>query len=100
MISPKEILSFLRSFQKGLLEKVTPNLRAVCAIFQDETTFELSFYYDKPLLEYEVELPILALTEITSDFPPPHFNANLIVKVHPFPNKIPGEGFWLYKRYE
>lgn len=57
MISPKNILNFLRSFQKSLLGRVTPNLRAVCAVFQNDSTFELSFYYDKPLSEDEVELP-------------------------------------------
>lgn len=100
MISPKKILHFLRSFQKGLLGKVTPNLRAACVVFQDDTSFELSFYYDKPLSEDEVELPNLAFAEISSDFPPPDFNSNLIVKIHPYPNKIPEDGFWLYERFE
>lgn len=97
---PKEIRSFLRSFQKSLLGKITPNLRAVRVEFQNDTTFELIFYYDKKISDEELKLSNSAYKEITSDYPSPDFNTSLKIINSPYPDRIPGELFWLYGRYE
>ena len=100
MISPKNVLNFLRCFQKGLLGKITPNLRAVRVEFQNDTTFELIFYYDKKISDEEQKLSSSAFKEVTSDYPPPDFNTALKIINCPYPKRIPGELFWLYERYE
>lgn len=100
MISSKLILNVLASIQGALLGFVTPNLRAVEVVIESERFFNITFYYDKEVSEDEEELSSLVETEFISDFPGPTYETRTIIKTLPYPNKIPQNGFLVYKRYE
>lgn len=100
MTSSKLILNVLASIQGSLLGNITPNLRAVEVVMEDDKFFNINFYYDNEASEDEVELSSLAETEFISDFPGPIYETNLNIKTLPYPNKIPQNGFLVYKRYE
>lgn len=94
------ILSMLRSVQKALLGNITKNLRAVDVLINDGKNLKLFFYYDKEISEFEEEFPSLTETEVASDFPEPDYHVTGVVKVLPYPNRIPQQGFLAYLRQE
>lgn len=94
------ILSMLRSVQKALLGNITKNLRAVDVLIKDEKNLKLIFYYDKKIPEFEEEFPSLIETEVASDFPEPDYHVTGVVKVLPYPTRIPQNGFLAYLRQE
>lgn len=94
------VLNVLGSVQRALLGNVTPNLRALDVLIKDEKNLELIFYYDKELSEIEEELPSLTETELASDFPEPDYHVTGVVKVLPYPARVPQNGFLVYLRYE
>lgn len=100
MISEIKLLSILAYVQRGMLGYVTPNLRALYVLVENDTTFELIFYYDKPLSEDEEELASLIDTEVISAFPSPFYRTDYSVEVLPYPNKITEDGYCVYRRYE
>jgi hypothetical protein len=103
MTSSILILKVLASLQRALLGFVTQDLRAVDVIFEDEENFTVIFYYNRELSEDEEELSSLAETEFMSDFPPPYFHIERILKILPYPNridKIPHNGFRVYECFE
>jgi hypothetical protein len=75
------------SVSRGLLDRVTPNLRAVYVTFENDTTV-LSFYFDHKPTEEELEMADLTDTEFISDFPD-DFKSDLRVNTLPYPQKIP-----------
>lgn len=77
----------------ALFGHVTPNLRALYVVLDDEVT-RLMFYYDTPLSELEVELVSLTDTEFLADFPNDKTDFELIVL--PYPAKIPQSGLCVY----
>jgi hypothetical protein len=98
--SSRIILRVLVSLQRALLGYVTPDLRAVEVIIEDEQNFNVFFYYNRELSKDEEELSSLAETKFMMDFPSPDYHVKGILKILPFPNKIPKIGFPVYKRYE
>lgn len=93
-------LSILCYAQRALLGNITPNLRAIYVVIKNDTSFKLVLYYDKPLSEDEEELASLIDTNIFSDFSPFVYDTDYIVKVIPYPNEIPKEGYCVYRRFE
>lgn len=86
------------SIQRALLGHVTANLRAVYVIVDEESqSYNLFFYYDKPLSEDEAELASLADTEFIADFP---LQTTCTVEVLPYPQRIINKGWCVYERYE
>ncbi len=81
----------------ALFGHVTPNLRALYVVLDDEVT-RLMFYYDTPLSELEEELASLTDTEFLADFPNDKTDFKVIVL--PYPAKIPQSGLCVYLRYE
>jgi hypothetical protein len=100
MISSMLILRVLASLQRALLGYVTLDLRAIGLILEDEQNFNIIFYYNRELSEDEEELSSLAVTKFKLDFPPPDFHIKRILKILPYPNKIPENDFFVYWRYE
>lgn len=100
MNSSTFVLNVLGSIQRALLGAVTPNLRAVDIVIENEQRFDVIFYYDKEISEDEEELSSLVETEFISDFSEPDYQTNRILRVLQYPNKIPQNGFLVYKRYE
>jgi hypothetical protein len=101
MITSEKIISrVLCSIQGCLLERITPNLRAVYVVIKRENEYGLVFYYDKELSEEEEELASLTDTEFIADFATPNYKTDCTIKVLPYPEKIVQEGFCVYKRYE
>ena len=96
----QELLNLFCSVQRALLDKITPNLRAIYIKIKNSNSFELIFYYDHTLSEEEEELVSLIDTEIMADFPPPDYENSYYIKVISYPNKIFQEGYCLYKIYE
>lgn len=100
MTSSNQLLNILCYVQRGMLGYVTPNLRALNVLIKNDTTFELVLYYDNPPSEDEEELASLIDTYVSADLPPPLYDSNYTLKVLPYPNRIPDEGYCAYKRYE
>ncbi len=100
MTTTDQLLNILCYVQRGMLGFVTPNLRALYVLVENNTTFELILYYDKPLSEDEEELASLIDTYVSADLPPPVYDSGFIIEVLPFPRKIPENGYCVYKRYE
>jgi hypothetical protein len=100
MASSTLVLNVLGSIQRALLGYVTPSLRAVDVVIENEQRFSIIFYYERKIDEDEEELSSLVETEFISDFPVPDYQTNRIIKILPYPNKIPQNGFLVYKRYE
>ena len=88
----------LCSIQCALLDHVTPNLRAVYVILDNDIK-TLVFYYEQPLSEEEEELASLTDTEFISDFPADE-RIDCKVIVLPYPEIIPKVGLCAYRRYE
>lgn len=99
-MSSKLILNILCSVQRALLEHITSNLRAVDVIIHNTQFFEIVFYYNNEISEDEEELSSLTETEFMSDFPPPDYEIKRTMTILAYPNKIPKNGFFVYKRYE
>jgi hypothetical protein len=95
----KNIATVLCSVQRALLGKITPNLRAVYVIINDDT-LEVCFYYDQHLSEHEEELASLADTEIIADFPSPFFKTKFDVQTLASPQQIQNNGICVFHRYE
>jgi hypothetical protein len=90
--------SILCSIQRALLGHVTPNLRAVYVILDDDIK-TLVFYYDKSLSEDEEELASLADTEFISDCRADDATDCKVI-VLPYPEETPKDGLCAYLRYE
>lgn len=89
------------SIQRALLGHVTANLRAVYVIVDEELeSYNLFFYYDKPLSEDEEELASLTDTEFIADLPYTQNQTNCIIEVLPYPQRIINKGWCVYERYE
>lgn len=97
MLNTKDILI---SIQRALLEKVTPNLRFVNIVPNNNYTIEVYFYYNQNPSEEEEELASLAHTEVVADYPSPQYRTNYYRRVLPYPEKMSGEGYCVYHRYE
>ena len=95
-----QLLSILCYAQRALLGNITPNLRAIYVLIKNDTSLKLVLYYDNPPSEDEEELASLIDTNIFSDFSPFVYDTGYIVKVLPFPDTIPQEGYCVYRRYE
>lgn len=100
MNSSNNLLNILCYVQRGMLGYVTPNLRALYVVVENDTTIELVLYYDNPPSEEEEELASLIDTYVSADLPPPVYDSSYTVKVFPYPKKIPDIGYCVYKRYE
>lgn len=85
------------SVQRALLGYVTPNLRAVYVILENNGKYHLIFYYDKGVTEDEEELACYADTEFIADFP---FQTDYSLEIIEYPEKIPEEGICIYARWE
>lgn len=80
---------------------VTPNLRAVYVFFDKDNSFEMNLYYDQSPNDDEEELGWLAETEVIADFPfTLSYRQESCVKVLPYPQEFPRDGFCVYHRYE
>lgn len=86
------------SASRGLLGRVTSNLRGVYITFENEIVV-LTFYYDKDPSEDEWELANLVDTEFIGDFSS-DFQSEFRVTTLPYPKVIPKEGLGIYRRYE
>jgi hypothetical protein len=84
MTSTNQLLYILCSVQRAMLGNVTPNLRAVYVMTDNEATFQVVFYYDQPLSKDEEELASLTDTEVISTFPSPVYSTDYKVQVLPF----------------
>jgi hypothetical protein len=92
-----KILELLGSIQRGLLGRVTPNLRAVYMYQRTDKTY-LNFYYDRLPSKKEEELVSLAHTAIISDFPTDEINFTIFAV--PYPLKVKENDFCVYERFE
>lgn len=100
MILPHKLVDIFCTIQRGMLGNVTPNLRALYVLFENEKSFELNFYFDKPPSGDEEEFSNLVDTDVLSDFPSPYYKTGFVNIVIPSPNKIWNEGYCVYRRYE
>lgn len=96
-LNSPNISNILCSILRALRGNVTPNLRAVYVLLDDDE-YHLVFYYDKGMTEDEEELASLADTEFIADFP--ENKTNCTVKVLEYPNKIPKDGICVFLRWE
>lgn len=94
MDASKLLLSGLRA----LWGVVTPNIRKV-SVIQQENNLSLCFYYDEEPTEIEVELSEEAASEMAADFSEPFLIdcERFVVK---YPQKIDRKGHLLYSRFE
>jgi hypothetical protein len=72
----------------------------VDVLIKGEQNLELIFYYDKEISDSEEELLTLTETEVASDFPEPDYHVTGVVKVLPYPARVPQDGFLAYLRHE
>lgn len=100
MILPDYLVDIFNTIQRGMLGNITPNLRALYVVFEHEKSFELIFYFDKPLSVDEEEFASLVDTDVISDFPSPYYKTGFATLVLPSPNKILNEGYCVYRCYE
>jgi hypothetical protein len=100
MILPHILIDIFCTIQRSMLGNVTPNLRAVYVVFENKHSFELNFYYDKPFSEDEKEFASLVDTDILSDFPSPVYKTGFNTMSISWPNKIPDNGYCIYRRFE
>jgi hypothetical protein len=90
----------LLDMQNALLAKVTPALRKVSIVIdENENTVDLYFYYDGKISDHEYQLATLAAQMGVVSFP--HFSHRTHIERIDFPQRLPQKGGRaVYMRYE
>jgi hypothetical protein len=86
------------AIQEALLGLVSPNLRAVNVLVDDNDFMNLLLYYDLPPDEDEQELASLIDLEFFVFFAGDKNDYKIITL--PYPQQIPRVGYRVYQRYE
>lgn len=84
------------SLQVALLGAVTPNLRAVAVLYENEM-ITILFYYEFPPSEDEIEISEIVGSEVIADFVIP---VNVKQIILPSKEKIPETGLRVFHRHE
>ena len=89
---------------RALQCEVRPHMRKISVAYNNqERRFILYVYYDRPLTQKELDYDIAGtiIAELSSDFPDSLsvFWEDRII-VLPYPQRLPNEGFCVYRRYE
>lgn len=88
------------SILRGMLGRITPNLRYITVKYSSEYIF-LNLYYQNQLSEEEDELAEELATEVISDFPDIALNSfELNKKTLPYPLKVPVDESIVFHKYE
>ncbi len=88
---------------RALWGEIRPNIRRVAVEYiKDEKRLVLYLYYDKPMTQEELDydVPGTILAELISDFPVLGVKWDDQVIVLPYPQKLPGNGICIFRRYE
>lgn len=86
------------SIQRGLLDRVTSNLRRVSFMLEGNVVSIYFFYNSKPS-EVEEELVGDLSAEVIADFPEPYTINCELIEVNS-PKKIPPKGRVIFSRFE
>jgi hypothetical protein len=91
-------LLVLSSLQQALLGEVSPNLRAVTVVW-DEESIHFECFFDGEVGESDIESMSYVETKLMAVFPESHNTTSELIRLD-YPSPIPKDRCWAYYRKE